>query len=182
MKPENEALVIVDMQQDFMPQGGALPVPKAYHIIPRIRDLIPQFKHSFATRDWHPENHMSFKEQGGLWPKHCVQNTKGARFAGKLLRLPKKVVVVNKGTDPDVEEYSAFQNLETDFEHQLWERDINTLHICGVATEYCVFNTALDAINRRFKVIILLDCIKGIHDGKSNYALQKLWKAGAKAI
>jgi len=104
-----EALIIVDMQRDFMP-GGALPVPEGDKVIPAIEELIKKFKKKggliIATRDWHPPDHISFKEQGGPWPRHCVQNTEGAEI---VVSLPEDAIIISKADRPDKEAYSGFE-------------------------------------------------------------------------
>ena len=106
-----DALILVDIQKDFLP-GGALPVPEGDKVIEPANRYIELFTKAgapvFATRDWHPENHISFKENGGIWPKHCVQNTRGAQFADGL-KLPPEVFIINKGDRPEVDAYSSFQ-------------------------------------------------------------------------
>ncbi|MDK2782783.1 MAG: nicotinamidase/pyrazinamidase, partial [Thermococcaceae archaeon] len=144
-----EALIIVDMQRDFMP-GGALPVPEGDRIIPTIEELVEKFKKRgaliVATRDWHPPDHISFKERGGPWPSHCVQNTKGAEI---VVKLPEDTIVISKADKPDKEAYSGFEG--TELAEILKEKGVKRVYICGVATEYCVKATALDALKHGFE-------------------------------
>ncbi|USS39838.1 nicotinamidase [Thermococcus aggregans] len=175
-----EALIIVDMQRDFMP-GGALPVPDGDKIIPTIEELIEKFKKKgaliVATRDWHPPNHISFKEQGGPWPKHCVQNTEGAEI---VVKLPQNAIIISKADKPDKEAYSGFEG--TNLAGILKEKDVKKVYICGVATEYCVKATALDALKHGFDVYIIRDAVKGIKPEDEEKALKELEENGAKII
>ncbi|WP_456321126.1 nicotinamidase [Palaeococcus sp. (in: euryarchaeotes)] len=175
-----EALIVVDMQRDFMP-GGALPVPEGDRIIPKVNEYIKTFKEKgaliIATRDWHPPNHMSFKEYGGIWPPHCIQNTEGAEF---VVKLPEDAIIISKADKPDKEAYSGFQ--DTNLAELLRERGIKKVYICGVATEYCVKATALDALREGFEVYLLKDAIKGIKKEDEEDALKELEEEGAKII
>ena len=171
-----EALVVVDMQRDFMP-GGALPVPEGDRIIPRINRHIEEFRTKgaliVATRDWHPPNHISFKEQGGPWPKHCVRGTEGAEF---VVKLPEDAVIISKATEPDKEAYSGFEG--TNLAEILREKGVKRVYICGVATEYCVKATALDAVKNGFETYLLRDAVKGINPRDEERALKELRSAG----
>ncbi|NJD99927.1 nicotinamidase [Thermococcus sp. LS1] len=175
-----EALIVVDMQRDFMP-GGALPVPDGDKIIPRVNEYIRKFKERgaliVATRDWHPEDHISFKEQGGPWPKHCVQNTPGAEF---VVELPEDAVVISKAAEPDKEAYSGFEG--TNLAEILKEKGVKRVYVCGVATEYCVKATALDAIRHGFETYLLRDAVRGINPEDEENALRELEQAGVKVL
>ncbi|WP_297420645.1 nicotinamidase [Thermococcus sp.] len=175
-----EVLILVDMQRDFMP-GGALPVPDGDRIIPRCNEYIGEFrKHGaliVATRDWHPPNHVSFKEHGGPWPAHCVQNTPGAEF---VVNLPADAVVVSKATEPDKEAYSGFEG--TDLAEILRKNGVKRVYICGVATEYCVKATALDAVKYGFKAYLLGDAVRGINPRDEELALEEMKKAGVTVL
>ncbi len=177
-----EALVIVDFQNDFTP-GGALPVPEGDAIADRLNELAqdPRFDLVIATRDWHPENHGSFREQGGPWPRHCVQGTEGAELHPKLDRS-KIDVIIDKGQNPDTEGYSAFENPE--LERILREHGIEKLTVVGLATDYCVKNTALDALRRGFQVEVDTTATKGVdvEPGDSERALEELRRAGAEIV
>lgn len=175
---KNSALIIVDMQNDFLPPNGALPVPDGDKIIQIINQYIEKFKGNkiFATADWHPENHISFKERGGPWPPHCIQNSKGAEFHSEL-KLPEGVVVVKKASDPDKDAYSGFEG--TDLAQKLKESGIDTVFVCGVATEYCVKNTVLDALKYGFRTYLLQDAIKGINEEDSKRAMEQMKNEGA---
>jgi len=179
---KKDALVAVDIQNDFMP-WGALPVPGADKIIPVINRYLKLFKEAqapiFATRDWHPENHVSFKENGGLWPRHCVQWSRGAEFP-KSLELPPETFIINKGDRPELEAYSGFQG--TLLDSLLKERGVRRLFVCGVATEFCVKNTALGALNLGYFTFILKDAVKGISEEGEEEAVRELLEEGAVAL
>ena len=179
-----DALIIVDVQKDFCP-GGALPVPEGDKIIPNLNKYVEIFRKNggkiYATRDWHPENHISFKEYGGLWPKHCVQGTEGAEFHPNL-KLPEDAVIISKGTDPLREAYSGFEG--TDLKKKLKQEGIVRVFVGGLATEYCVKNTVLDAIKFGFETVLLMDAIKGIDLKPSNSrkAIDEMVKKGVKTV
>jgi nicotinamidase/pyrazinamidase len=174
-----EALVIVDFQNDFTP-GGALAVPEGDAIAGRVNDLAadPRFDLVVATRDWHPADHGSFAEQGGPWPPHCVQDTEGAELHPGLDRA-RVDVVVDKGQDPGTEGYSGFE--ATNLGELLRERGIDKLTIVGLATDYCVKNTALDALREGFDVTVESEGVRGVEveEGDSQRALEELREAGA---
>ena len=165
---KNDALVIVDVQYDFMP-GGALPVPDGDKVVPILNNYIKIFNKAgsliVASRDWHPENHSSFKDYGGIWPVHCVQNTKGAEFH-KDLRLPKNVYIVSKATSPDKDAYSAFQ--ETGLVEYLRSKRIRRVFIGGLATDYCVKATVLDALKEGLCTFFLEDASRGVEVNKGD--------------
>ncbi|ACJ15500.1 nicotinamidase-like amidase [Thermococcus onnurineus NA1] len=175
-----DALIVVDMQRDFMP-GGALPVPDGDKIIPRVNEYIRKFKERgaliVATRDWHPEDHISFMDQGGPWPKHCVQNTPGAEF---VVELPEDAVIISKAADPDKEAYSGFEG--TNLAEILKEKGVKRVYVCGVATEYCVKATALDAVRHGFETYLLRDAVRGINPEDEENALRELEQAGVKVL
>ncbi|MEZ5581716.1 MAG: nicotinamidase [Candidatus Competibacteraceae bacterium] len=157
-----DALIIVDVQNDFLP-GGALAVPDGDAIIPLLNAYIDIFRernlHIYATRDWHPAHHCSFKAQGGIWPVHCVADTPGAAFA-RQLQLPPSTVVISKAMSPDQDAYSGFQG--TDLAQRLRAQGIKRLHIGGLATDYCVLNTVRDALAEQFAVVLLEDAIRAV--------------------
>jgi nicotinamidase/pyrazinamidase len=174
-----EALVIVDFQNDFTP-GGALAVPDGDAIAPRVAELLDSGRFAFvvATRDWHPPDHGSFAEQGGPWPPHCVQGTPGAELHEALPR-DKVDAVVDKGQSTATDGYSAFDG--TDFTALLREHHIDKLTLVGLATEYCVKNTALDALRVGFEVEIDREGVRGIDvtPGDVEAALAEVTEAGA---
>src|SRR5262245_57084759 len=143
-----DALIVVDMQNDFLP-GGALAVAHGDEVIPVLNAYITAFRRKelpiFATRDWHPANHCSFKPQGGPWPIHCVVNSHGAAFAWDL-KLPASTIIISKPSDPDRETYDGFEG--TDLERRLREIGAARLFVGGLATDYCVLNTAKGGLQR----------------------------------
>jgi nicotinamidase/pyrazinamidase len=173
---EKDALVIVDVQNDFCP-GGALPVPGGDSIIGSLNALVPYFKNVYTTQDWHPPNHISFKEQGGLWPPHCVAGTRGSQLHPGL--KIGRAVQIKKGSDPDKEAYSGFQ--QTELAQMLREAGVERLFIGGLATDYCVKATTIDALYNGFKVVLLADAIMGveINPGDSAAAIDEMNWAGA---
>jgi nicotinamidase/pyrazinamidase len=160
---KTDALIVVDVQNDFCP-GGALPVPEGDQVIPMLNDYIKIFKKAnaaiFATRDWHPPNHVSFKAQGGPWTPHCIQDTEGARFHPDL-KLPNDVTVVSKATNPSKEAYSGFDG--TELAENLKTQGVTRVFVGGLATDYCVKNTVLDARKLGFDAVLLLDASRGIN-------------------
>ena len=177
----NSALIVVDVQNDFCP-GGALPVPEGDTIVPVLNIYIQRFIGRglpiYFTRDWHPERHISFKSQGGIWPPHCVQDTYGAQFHPRLF-IPSTVVVISKGGVPDKEAYSGFQG--SDLYDQLKKRNIRQFFIGGLATDYCVKDTVLDALKAGFEAVFLSDASKGVdvNLGDSERAVQEMLREGA---
>ena len=178
---KTDALVIVDVQNDFCP-GGALPVPEGDQVVPVLNDYIKLFKKAkagiFATRDWHPPNHISFKAQGGPWPPHCVQNTEGAKFYPDL-KLPRGTTIVSKAMNPLKENYSGFEGAE--LSSILRKQSVLRVFVGGLATEYCVKNTVLDALKLGFEVILLSDTIAGINvePNDAEKAIDKMVESGA---
>ncbi len=177
----SDALLITDIQKDFLP-GGALPVVDSDQIISVLNGYAKRFEAAkanvFASRDWHPSNHISFKSQGGPWPTHCVQNTEGAKFSPGL-KLPPGTIVISKATDPKHESYSAFDG--TDFANELEMHGVTRLFIGGLATDYCVVNTVLDACKLGFETVVLVDATLGINvkPGDVNKALETMQTVGA---
>jgi nicotinamidase/pyrazinamidase len=174
-----EALLIIDFQNDFVP-GGALPVPHGDEILARVNELIDsgRFDLIAATRDWHPADHGSFEGQGGPWPPHCVQGSEGAELYPELAR-EKIDVVVDAGYRPELEGYSGFE--ETNLESVLRKNEIDRVTVVGLATDYCVRHTALDALTHGFAVVIDREGVRGIdvEPGDSERALSELVGAGA---
>ena len=174
----SEALLIVDFQNDFTP-GGALGVDGGDAIAGRLNELAadPRFELVVATRDWHPADHGSFTEQGGIWPVHCVQGTAGAEL-NEALDQSRVDVIVDKGQDPGTEGYSGFE--ATDLESLLRERGVDRVTIGGLATDYCVKNTALDALRLGFGVTVDSSAVRGVEvsPGDSQRALDEVRAAG----
>ena len=158
-----DALIVVDVQNDFL-SGGSLEVPNGDEVIPVFNCYIEAFQSKrfpiFATRDWHPPNHVSFKEQGGLWPPHCVPGTDGAKFAPDL-HLPESTVIISTATQVEQDAYSGFQG--TDLDERLRSAGIDRLFIGGLATDYCVLSTVKDAIDLGYKVFLLQDAIRAVN-------------------
>ena len=176
------ALLIIDFQNDFC-RGGALAVPHGDEIAPRVKELLESgdFDLVAATRDWHPPDHNSFEAQGGPWPPHCVQGTYGAELHPSLDRS-KIDLVVNAGFRPDLAGYSGFE--ETDLEAQLREHGIDGVTVVGLATDYCVRATGLDARRAGFDVTVDRAGVRGIdvQPGDSDRALDELRTAGATVV
>jgi nicotinamidase/pyrazinamidase len=173
------ALVVVDFQNDFTP-GGALAVRDGDAIAARVNALAASgdFDLVLATRDWHPRDHGSFKEQGGIWPVHCVAGTLGAELHRGLDRT-RVDVVVDKGQDPSTEGYSGFE--ATLLEELLRAHGVDHLTLGGIATDYCVKNTGLDALRLGFGVKVESEAVRAVEaePGDSERALDELRAAGA---
>jgi len=178
----SDALLIVDVQQDFCP-GGALAVPDGDAVVPVLNQWIDAAQNAgaaiFASRDWHPPDHVSFQEQGGPWPSHCVAETPGAAFHSDLA-LPESATVIDKGTDAGHEAYSAFEG--TDFAAQLRAAGIERLWVGGLALDYCVRASVLDA--RRIAgmpVHLILNATRAVEvqPGDGSRALDDMREAGA---
>jgi len=177
----NSAIIAVDIQNDFCP-GGALPVPDGDAVVYSMNLYITKFSKMglpvYFTRDWHPQNHISFKTNGGIWPEHCVQETYGAELHKKLL-IPSRAVIISKGISPDNDGYSGFE--ETDLDKRLKAKNIRQLFIGGLATDYCVKSTVLDALHAGFDVVFLSDASKGVdvNTGDSEQAIDEMLREGA---
>jgi len=179
--PRGAALVIVDVQNDFLP-GGKLAVLDGDKVIPPLNRYVALFQQNerpiFATRDWHPADHCSFKGQGGAWPVHCVADTPGAQFASSL-ELPSSASIISKGTSTRKEAYSGFEG--TDLEARLRQASIDTLYVGGLATDYCVLNTVKDGLRLGFKVVLLTEAIRAVNvdPGDGARAEHEMLKKGA---
>ena len=185
MMAERAALLVVDLQNDFCP-GGSLAVPGGDAVVPvvnRYLDILGQRGVPvFASRDWHPAVTGHFRAYGGPWPPHCIQGTDGARFH-RALRLPAEAVVVSKGMDPARDDYSAFNAVTAagrPFDDCLRELGVTRLLVCGLATDYCVRQSSLDALAAGYGVTVLTDAVKGVDlsPGDSERALQEIVAAG----
>jgi len=184
-----EALLIIDVQNDFCP-GGSLGVPDGDAVVPVLNRYIERFSQHgdpiIASRDWHPPVTRHFREHGGIWPPHCVQDTRGAAFHGDL-KLPEQAIVVSKGMSPDADSYSAFEAEDarhrplTDLLHEL---GVKRLYVGGLATDYCVKSSVLDALREGFDVEILTDAMRGVElqPGDSEKALAEMRNAGAHPV
>ena len=172
-----DALVVVDPQNDFLP-GGSLAVPDGNRIFEPINRLMPLFPSVFASRDWHPRDHSYFAAEGGPWPYHCIAGTPGAEFSPNL-HAGEIDEIVNKGTDPATDGYSAFAG--TALAERLRARGVRRVFIAGLATDYCVKNTALDARDAGFDVVVVTDAIAAIdvEPGDGERALDAMRARGA---
>jgi nicotinamidase/pyrazinamidase len=184
--PAHSALVVVDVQRDFCP-GGALPARDGDLILPALNRYLAAAGELdmpvYASRDWHPAVTTHFKAYGGEWPVHCVQDTRGAEFH-PALALPADAIVVSKGDDPDRPGYSAFDGRTAkgeSFLNDLRNRGIDALYITGLATDYCVKHTVLDARQAGLRATVLTDAIAGIdaRPGDVDRALSDMSSAGA---
>lgn len=171
------ALLIVDPQVDFCP-GGALPVPDGDAIFPAVNRAAERFPVVVASRDWHPANHVSFRDQGGPWPVHCQAGTPGAEFH-PALETSHIQRVFSKGTAPELEAYSAFDR--TGLAEWLHERHVGRLFVVGLATDYCVRASVLDARQAGFEVVVLEDAVGAVEvqPGDGERALGEMQTAGA---
>ena len=174
-------LLLVHLQNDFCP-GGALPVPEGDRVIPVANEWIRVFAARgcgiVATRDWHPPDHCSFQERGGPWPPHCVQGSLGAQFHQDL-KMPPGTLIVSGATNPKKEAYSGFDG--TTLDERLEDLEVQTLYVIGMATDYCVKQTVLDACKLGFRVVVLRDGVRGldVEPGDSERALEAMQEAGA---
>ena len=180
-----DALLIVDVQNDFLP-GGALAVPGGDAVIPPLNEALRVFAAAglpvFSTRDWHPADHCSFVGRGGIWPPHCVAGTEGAEFA-PALELTSSTVVVSKAVHPDADAYSGFAG--TDLAERLSAGGgVERVFVGGLATDYCVLNTVLDARREGLEVIVLEDavCPVEVEAGDGARAIGRMREAGAAFI
>ena len=180
---EKDGLIAVDVQNDFC-SGGALPVEGADEIAKSISDVSLEFRAKggrvYATQDWHPVGHSSFEESGGPWSAHCVQATKGAEFHPDL-RLPIGTSIIRKGTDRKEDALSGFEG--TNLEEQLTRSGIRRVFVAGLATDYCVLNTVLDAARRGFETYVLTDLVRAtdLEPDAGEKAIALMKEGGAKA-
>lgn len=179
-----DALLVADVQNDFLP-GGALGVLHGDEIVPVLNRYAAAFYARglpiFASRDWHPADHCSFREQGGIWPTHCVAGSKGAEFHPDC-HLPPGTVVISKATDPRKEAYSAFEG--TTLDERLREAGVRRLFLGGLATDYCVLNTVRDAVQHGYAVVLLVDGIRAVnlHPDDGRKAEEEMLRLGAVPI
>ena len=175
-----DALIIVDVQNDFCP-GGALPVSEGDEVVPVLNEWIERARVGgvpvFASRDWHPASHISFKQRGGPWPPHCVQDTPGAAFHPGL-KLPSNIEIISKAETPDEDSYSAFGG--TNLAEELRRQGVKRVWIGGLTQDYCVRFTALDAIKEGFEVHVIVEATRAVNvqpdDGRR--ALEDIQRAG----
>jgi nicotinamidase/pyrazinamidase len=177
---DTDALIVVDVQNDFCP-GGALAVPKGDDVVPVINGLMPLFSHVLATQDFHPPAHSSFAEQGGPWPVHCVQGTPGAEFHPSL-NTSAIDEIVQKGDDPATDGYSGFAG--TDLADRLRSLGVKRVVVTGLATDYCVRATSVEAVGHGFEVAVVTDAIRAVdvNAGDGEKAVAEMESAGAALI
>jgi nicotinamidase/pyrazinamidase len=181
---KEDALLVIDMQYDFLP-GGSLGVPNGHEVLAPVNHLLALYAAEglpvFASRDWHPAAHCSFKEQGGPWPPHCVAGTEGAAFVRELA-FPDDVIVISKAERADADAYSAFNG--TTLAVQLRERGVTRVAVCGLATDYCVLNTVTDALDEGFDVLLVAEAMRAVDaqpaDGRK--ALDRMVARGAVVV
>ncbi len=198
---KKEALIIVDLQNDFCP-GGALEVPDGDRVIEPINNISRGFYKVVLSQDWHPENHFSFasthkkkafhtvekegKEQT-LWPDHCVQKTEGADFHPGLDAAAADLII-RKGSSPSLDSYSAFlendQKTETGLHYYLKGMGIKDIYVCGLATDFCVYYTCLDGLKQGFNVYLIEDATRGIDqpEGSLHKALEDMREKGVRFL
>jgi nicotinamidase/pyrazinamidase len=171
---ERDLLLVVDVQNDFCP-GGALPIDNGDDVIPVCNMWAAAARKKglpvYASRDWHPMDHISFTDQGGQWPPHCVQDTDGAGFHAKL-ELPAGTIVVTKGTRFDKDQYSAFD--ETGFAEELRRRGVRRVWVGGLAQDVCVRATSLDAARNGFETHVILEATRPVTPEGGEEALREL--------
>ena len=175
-----EALIAVDVQNDFC-SGGALAVPDGDAVVEPINALAEQFPLVVATRDWHPPDHGSFAAQGGPWPVHCVRDTAGAQLHPKL-HSSQIDAIVDAGREPEHEGYSGFEH--TELERLLRDQGVDTVHVAGLALDYCVKETALDARRAGFEVVVHTGATRAINatPGDDEHTLGELRAAGVRVV
>jgi nicotinamidase/pyrazinamidase len=175
------ALLIVDVQRDFLP-GGSLAVPQGDEVVPVLNRYIQMARRHrlpvFASRDWHPQRHCSFRSQGGPWPPHCIAGSPGAEFAPGLA-LPADALLISKATQEAPDAYSAFSG--TDLAARLRSLGVKRLLVGGLATDYCVLNTVRDALAAGFEVRLLADAIRAVNvePGDGERAEREMQVSGA---
>ena len=195
-----KALLVIDIQNDFMP-NGSLEVKEGDHIISKINEIMDNYDLIVGTKDWHPQNHISFasnysnKNVGDivningsnqiLWPDHCVQDSHGAKFHKKL-NIKKINKIIYKGTERDVDSYSGFNDnargSSTELSKILKEKRIDKIDCVGLTTEYCVKYTALDAVNEGFSTRVIMSCTKGLSQNDIDDAVNEMRLKGVVII
>lgn len=174
----HDGLLIVDVQNDFL-SNGSLPVPMAEDVIPVINEYVDLFAGYslpiFASRDWHPENHCSFIEQGGTWPPHCIAGTTGAAFPPQLI-LPAFTRILSKADQQGSEAYSAFEG--TGLAELLAISSVTRVFVCGLATDFCVLHTVRDARQKQLDVVLLIDAVRAVDGEGGRRALEDMQAMG----
>ena len=199
-QPDKRALLVIDVQNDFLP-GGALAVPQGHSVIPEIRRLVQHYDCVVLTQDWHPERHVSFATTHGkqslemvevaygmqkLWPDHCIQNTEGAAIASALDDIYPDLIL-QKGTRQHIDSYSGFIEADgqtmTGLDQYLIARGIRHVSCVGLALDYCVFCTALDAVKLGFQTDVILKGCKGIdHENSVALSIEKMKQFGIQIV
>ena len=181
LKPDvGDALLVVDVQNDFLP-GGHLAVSHGDEVVPALNRCLALFSLDklpiYASRDWHPADHCSFRAQGGPWPPHCIANMHGAEFAANL-ELPADTVIISKADKPDKDAYSAFRG--TDLGLCLTTASVRRVFVGGLATDYCVLNTVKDALALGYGVVLLTDAVRAVDvaPGDGERALAEMRQLG----
>lgn len=177
-----DALLVIDIQNDFCP-GGALAVENGDAVLPETNHWLREAARNgitvLASRDWHPEGHVSFKPEGGDWPPHCIQDSEGARFHPEL-ELPDDAIVVTKGVRFDRDQNSAFA--ETGLEVYLRRRGIRRLFVCGLALDVCVLASVLDARSAGFEVVLITEATRAVDPRRNPEVMARIREAGVELI
>lgn len=181
---KKKALIVVDVQNDFCP-GGTLAVENGDEVVAPLNNLMKEFldrgEPVFKTRDWHSAKTKHFADYGGTWPVHCVQGTRGAEFHPDLLDDP-RIPIISKGTNDSADGYSGFDG--TDLAQLLRDQDVEEVWVGGLATDYCVKQTVIDALAQGFKVKALTDAMRPVdvnpNDGEQ--AIEEMREAGAEIV
>lgn len=176
----HDVLMVVDVQADFCP-GGSLGVEGGFAVVPIINALTSKFGRWVYTRDWHPHDHVSFSPdpefRDGSWPPHAVQGTPGAAWCDGL-QMPMNAILISKGDDPGLEEYSGFPRQRLDLAEFLRLRKVERVFIAGLTTDYCVKNTALDGRKAGFTVFVIEDAVRGVAPQTTAQAYADMAAAG----
>jgi nicotinamidase/pyrazinamidase len=185
MELADAALILVDIQNDFCP-GGALAVTEGDQIVSVVNRLMPRFPLVVSTQDWHPANHVSFKERGGPWPPHCVQGTRGADLHPDL-KTDAIAHYFRKASSPDKDDYSEFAGTDDrgrTLDQALRSYGVKRLFVAGLATDYCVLETVLDGLKHGYEVFVIADATRAVNvnptDGEN--ALQRMTESGAQLV
>lgn len=179
---KGDGLLVIDVQWDFCP-GGRLPVPGGHQIVPVMnawmRAALNLELPVYASRDWHPQGHVSFTERGGKWPPHCIQDTDGAQFHPELIR-DDRILVITKGVRFDHDQNSVFH--DTGFARQLEYDGVRRLYVGGLALDKCVLNSVMDALQAGLHVGIIYEATRAADAEKGRRALETMMKAGATVL
>ncbi|KPV40304.1 hypothetical protein AN478_09440 [Thiohalorhabdus denitrificans] len=176
-----DGLLLVDVQNDFCP-GGSLAVPEGDEVVPVLNRWIALAREAgipvYASRDWHPETHISFRERGGPWPPHCIQETRGAAFHPDL-QLPEDAAIISKGMDPERDQYSAFD--DTGLAERMRDAGVERLWVGGLAQDVCVRASVVDGAREGFEVHLLLPATRPVDatPGDGDRAVEDMQEAGA---